>query len=89
MLMGNNHACPVSQSVTTNTNDLLQGQRGLFLGRKVLKLSTGDMNNASASLSLQVMRGAYCIVVSFVSSDMWVQLKSEIIAGKVQWRAHC
>lgn len=43
MLMGNNHA--VAQSVTTNTNDLLQGQTGLFLGSKVFKLSNGDMSN--------------------------------------------
>lgn len=27
MLMANNHACPVQQSVTADRNDLLQGQR--------------------------------------------------------------
>lgn len=88
MLMGNNHACPVPQSVTTDTSDLLQGQRGLFLGSKVLKLPNAHMSNASASLTSQVTRGEYCIVVSFVSSETWVQLKSGIIAGNVQWRTH-
>lgn len=65
MLMGNNHACPVSQSVTTNTNDLLQGQRGLFLGSKVLKLLNGDVSNASASASastLQVIAGVHLVL---------------------------
>lgn len=34
--MGNNHACPVLQSGTAETSDLLQGQRGLFLAREVI-----------------------------------------------------
>lgn len=36
ILMGNNHACPVLQSGTTEASDLLQGQRGLFLASEVI-----------------------------------------------------
>lgn len=49
MLMGNNHACPVLQSGSADTNDLLQGQRSLFLGSKVLTLPNGDSNNVFGS----------------------------------------
>lgn len=34
--MGNNHACPVVQSGAADANDLLQGQRGLFLASEVI-----------------------------------------------------
>lgn len=34
--MGNNHACPVLQSGVADANDLLQGQRGLFLASEVI-----------------------------------------------------
>lgn len=36
ILMGNNHARPVLQSGTTDTSDLLQGQRGLFLAGEII-----------------------------------------------------
>lgn len=41
--MANNHACPVSQSAPRrDTNDLLQGQRSLFLEGKLLTVATGE-----------------------------------------------
>lgn len=43
MLMANNHACPVSQSAARpDTNDLLQGQRSLFLEGKLLTVAAGE-----------------------------------------------
>ena len=51
MLMGNNHACPVAQSVTADANDLLQGQRSLFFGSKVFKLTKGDSTNVLGFLN--------------------------------------
>lgn len=80
MLMGNNHACPVLQSGTADTNDLLQGQRSLFLGSKVLTLSSGDSAIVFGFFNFTGDREG---ILYSVSSEMCVQLRPGIIAGNV------
>lgn len=45
MLMGNNHASPVLQSVTEDTNYLIWGQRSLVVGSNVGYYKMGILAN--------------------------------------------
>lgn len=66
MLMGYNHASPVLQSVTADTNDLHEGQRSLFLGSNVFKLSNGDSNDVFGLFDFTGDRGCmlYCCITA-------------------------